>query len=349
MNITLRHTEFLLTAHDCVVISGLGAFLRRRHPAYFTFDGTLMPPAYSYAFNPELLVSDGLLENSISRSLSVPHVRATALIERDVEAMRHQLEHEGRLPIGRIGDLVLGEEDGSILFEGREKDMLTPMASWLPVVPDPEKATQTEETESAVILQPQRRNGMRILRRVAAVAAVAAVAILTSTPISVNNASLASTALPSVTAPRTAYVPSTKAATISLPDEDGGTVLDTAARSAWQHRKSQEQPAVAPKEVKNDVPEAVELKAEKGRPTIHFNADDEYIVVVASLTSREDAEKFIRDASRRYGGRYGISTKDGSSYFRVYAATGVTTQQARAAINNGSLSHFSGAWVTSNP
>ena len=72
-----------------------------------------------------------------------------------------------------------------------------------------------------------------------------------------------------------------------------------------------------------------------------INNADRYCVVIASLTSRAQAEKFIASTGNR---NLQILEKDGK--FRVYAATGATYNQALAiARNNGLLSRYNGTWV----
>ena len=72
-----------------------------------------------------------------------------------------------------------------------------------------------------------------------------------------------------------------------------------------------------------------------------INNADRYCVVIASLTSRAQAEKFIASTGNR---NLQILEKNGK--FRVYAATGATYNQALAvARNNGLLSRYNGTWV----
>lgn len=340
MNITLTHTEYLLTAHPCVVIDGFGAVLRRRRPARYGKSGQLLPPDYVYAFNPEIVTGDGLLASSIARAEGITAIRATALIQADVEAMRRQLAADGTLALGRIGTLIAGTE-GRTLFQNYPADGLSPLASWLPVVAAPAEAAETAEndgTATAILTAPRRHRRLRrFMRAAAVVAAVAAAAIVTSTPITVDNANYASTSMPAVTAPRPAFVPATTPATLSLTyDGSGATAIDTAARAAYQAGKSTSTTTTATA--------AQAAQASATTAGLRLNENDPYAVIIASLTSREDAEAFIAQSKARYGGQYGILVNQAGTRFRVYAATATTRADAQALVNSASIRRFDGAW-----
>lgn len=337
MNITLTHTEYLLTAHPCVVIDGFGAVLRRRRPARYGKSGQLLPPDYVYAFNPEIVTGDGLLASSIARAEGITAIRATALIQADVEAMRRQLAADGTLALGRIGTLIAGTE-GRTLFRNYPADGLSPLASWLPVVAAPAEDAERADSENstpAILTAPRRHRRLRrFMRAAAVVAAVAAAAIVTSTPITVDNANYASTSMPAVTAPRPAFVPATTPATLSLTYDGSGLVaIDTAARAAYQAGKSTATTTAAPAST-----------ASTTSAGLRVNENDPYAVIIASLTSREDAETFIAQSKARYGGRYGILVNQAGTRFRVYAATATTRADAQALVNSASIRRFDGAW-----
>lgn len=331
MNITLRHTEYLLTAHPCVVIDGFGAVLRRRRPARYDDAGRILPPDYVYAFNPDITIGDGLLASSIARAEEVTPLRAATLIQADVEAMRRQLAADGTLTLGRIGTLV-ADSDGRILFRNYNADGLTPLASWLPVVPVPVSETRHADTDvqDAEFVPHRHVRLRRMLRAAAAVAIVAATAIVTSTPITVSNANYASTSMPAVTAPRPAYVPSSAPIRLNLVyDGNGAIAVDTAARAEYQARFA----SAAAAETVRTTPDAPRL-----------NETDPYVVIIASLTNRRDAETCVAQNRARFGGNYGILSNADGTRFRVYAATAASLDSARAALNRQDIRRFEGAW-----
>lgn len=345
MNTTLRHTEYLLTTHNCVVIPGFGAVLRRRREARFDDDGRLLPPDSTYAFNSELRDDDGLLVSSVTRATGLSHNRAASLVAADVENMLRHLEDGSSLALGRIGEIMQDRDGGTIKFRAAQADMLSPLASWMPVVEKPcaERYVQSHGTVTGHVLRP-RLDWRRMMRTAAAIAAIAIVAMVCSTPISVPKTGFASTALPKVSAPRPAYVPSQTPAVLSLVMDGTGCLdIDTAARNAWRREHSLSN--IAEEEVAQvsamSKPVAV---AEPRKGGLRFNEADHYIVVVASLHNREDAERTAQDFNARYGCRTGISAT--GSYYRVYAATGATRRQAIDALSNPQIARFNGAWVT---
>lgn len=326
MNTTTRHTEYLVTVHNCVVLEGLGAILVSRCSAQLHPDGSMTPPRAIYAFNSEVVRTDGVLENSIARAEGISYERAAAIVRTDVEAMRHQLDAEGRVSLGRIGTLVRNADDNlTVSLEPFDTDLLTPLATWLPSIA-PLRHQSTEDAPEAPVRKHRTPRLRRFVRAAVAAAAVVCVALVSSTPITVKDAHYASTALPEVSGPKNAYIPAEtkRILTISMPESEELTPVDTAARMAWQREMSA--PAAT-----------VVEKAE-----IRLNENDAYCLIVASLTSEEDAQEFVRIEQRRHGLRYGITESDGR--WRVYAATAPTVAGARAAADN--LPAYSNAWVS---
>lgn len=333
MNTTLRHIEYLVTRHNCVVVSGFGAILVHRRSACFDAEGRLHAPCSTYAFNSGITESDGLLENSVARALSVSYDRACAIVADDVCAMRRQLAADGSIALGRVGTITLGD-DAQMLFTPFETDMLSPLVDWLPVI-DPVEAYRRKsavDVDAVTERIAQRRRGFiaSFARVAAACACLVVFALVASTPITVHNAHLASTA-PAVSAPRPAFVPSQSAPVLALRAYDRPAVVDTAARSAYRRARAA---AVAERPV---------AQAEPSAAPVRFVSEDHYRVIVGSVASADEARSFIASATKRYGGSYGFIEQNGR--VRVYAATGATSAQARAQIGRGHLAHFSGAWV----
>lgn len=111
----LPDTEFLIQAlplllhdHDCLVVPGLGGFVA--HPISARYDenkGEWVPPGRNVAFNPKLTVRDGLLEQEIRRATGCTNDAATALIDREVEVLKHRLSAGQTQEIPGLGRLYM--------------------------------------------------------------------------------------------------------------------------------------------------------------------------------------------------------------------------------------------------
>ena len=209
MNLTVRHLEYLISRHDCVIVPGLGAVLARNVSAEESADcGRWMPPCRNYSFNGSLTETDGLLAGSVARALGISYERATELLADELLGMRRQLDHEGSLSLGRVGRLYR-ESDEGVLFEPAEKDLLTPFATWYrpielrPVAVAEAGLTEGDSGRRVAKLTPFGR----FVRIAAAIIVLVAVGLAVSTPVSVEDAQYASLTLPSIKSPKKVTVP----------------------------------------------------------------------------------------------------------------------------------------------
>lgn len=325
MNSVIRHIEFLLSASPCVIIPGMGALLAHDVPAYITEDGTLMPPRRRYTFNPALVQSDGMLEQSIARALSVPFERARAIVAAAVDNMHAEIAAGNSVSLGKVGFLKLC--DDGICFESYKADTLTPVADWLtPVAADTFEQINTVAASVAAKASPRRWR--KIVRGVATAAAAVAIAIVASTPVTINNAAEASAALPSISAPKAAYVPNHKAPMLDL-QLMSPVVADTAARAMYRDSLLA---------AKTSVEQAPVVKPK----ALTISDAHHYCIVVASVSTIDEAYDEIARRKRVSGGEYGVLASD--THVRVYAATAATSAEANA-IAKSVAQRYPGAWV----
>lgn len=300
-----QHITTLLRRHDCVIVPGVGAFVATAEPASIT-DEMLTPPARRVSFNAELLHDDGLLASSYARRMKISFEQARERVAAEAALLHRRLKAEGIVNISRVG--ALHRRAG-----GRLEFM--PFALWTLTLPavgatkaepqfevvKPEVATPDKAV--AVVRVPLR---MRWIRVAAAAVILFAAAFTLSTPISLENAQHASLAAPSFTAPAEEFFANL--------EEPKGQELKIAM------------PSVAPV----TVDEPVVISKPERCP---------YVVVIASLPSREKAEAFMA--------QQGINTLEilqSGDKFRIYAAQGNSPEEA---MNNlGVLStRYTDAWV----
>jgi septal ring-binding cell division protein DamX len=338
MNTTIRHIEFLVSTHNCVVIPGLGAILAHNQCAQISANGlTITPPHRVYTFNSSLTQTDGLVEHSVARSLETSYERAAAIVASDIDTMRHQLANDRSLSLGRVGTLEQ-DNNGNVQFTGFSHDALTPGASWLPSLDisymsarGTADASESNETVRVRRLSPV----ARFARAAAAAVVIAFVAFASSTPITIKDANYASIALPEVKAPHAEYVPSTSVPVLDIIDMTATQVpVDTAARAAYQ--QAQKLPTAQPEPAKAAVPTATPS-------SIRMNDSDAYCVVIASVNNTNEAQEYIAEAKRKYGENCALLAQDGR--YRIIIATAPTTVAARQAISNGIAKRHLGAWV----
>ncbi len=341
MNQTIRHLEYLVARHECVIVPGLGAVLSQNvHARELDSEGRWVAPSRSYSFNGALVVSDGLLAGSVARALRMSHERAAALVADEVAAMKAQLEREKSLTLGRVGSLHC-DESGNIVFEAAERDTLAPFAGWYPTVETLSAASLAVDDQPTPKVVRMTAFG-RFLRIAAAAIVLVAVGLALSTPVSVEDAQYASLGLPEIRMPQKKLV--TPSVNEPLP-ENGWTKESTPAAldeneypGSFVAPEQDHQPVVADKT-------APVRQTPKTSSVIRLNDFDEYCLVIASLDSPERADMFILQESRLNPGLpMGILEQHG--HYRVYAATGKTEAQALAAARATQFSRYKGVWVT---
>lgn len=338
MNELIRHIEFLLVTNDCVVIPGLGAILAHALPARYS-DGSscVLPPSRVFSFNASLAHNDGLLVGSISRSKSVSFEAARDYVAGEVETMRRKLASDGSLSLGLVGSLTLTPE-GNLSFCTYQSSLLSPSCFWLPAVSLTPVAELARRQEQLRLAEAKIRSNhslssyvLRVSRVAASIALLVALAFVLATPVKVEQAQYASLGIenftphtPDHTEVSALRVPDNSSSVVSLrlrAYDDASEQVDTAARAAYVRDRHT---VVTPRSY--------------GAP--HFDSRDPYCLIVASLVSDDDANLFIRNS--KYPHQLGILAKDGR--YRVYAATGLTEDQAREAATE-IAGHFSGYWV----
>lgn len=377
MNLISRHIEYLIRYNDCVIVPGWGAFIAQYQPATLT-NNRLTPPSRNLAFNSTLTHDDGLLASSIVRQAGIGYDLAIKQIAEEVNAMRHQLKAQGEVAMSNIG-LFQHNADGTMLFEPFEKSSaatryfglnsinLTPVLTQARIDAGKEdKVTVKKDT----IFVPIRRSWTRIA---ASIAIMIGLGFTLTTPIVNDNVHQASI----ITTPQKTQIkliePAANTPLVlnvgNVDSADATAVVDTLYRKQYQqamayYKQREERRKARHEAMMKQIEEARQLKMEQKAQNslltstvaenkvgatstkietapLRIDESDSYCVVIASLTSREQAEQFIASTGNK---RLAILEKDGK--FRVYAATAQTSSQAYSiARNNGLLKRYRGAWV----
>ncbi len=336
MNELIRHIEFLLVTNDCVVIPGVGAVLAHAMPSHFDeVSFRFVPPTRTFSFNVSLSHNDGLLIGSVARAKSISFEAARDFVVGEVEAMHRVLASEGQLNLGLVGSLFMTAES-TLSFTPGPTSELSPSCFWLPPVNVVTVSDLAKRRENIHRIDAEIRSGnnlrsyvYRTARVAASFALLIALAFVLTTPIQIDQAQYASLGIENfksaVSESETSLLrlPGTATSAVTLyihTHDDACEVVDTAARAAYVR----------------DLHNIDVLNSAGPR----FDENDDYCLIVASLVSQSEADKFI--ASTKYPHQLGILAKDGR--YRVYAATGSTQDQAREAAAQ-IADHYSGVWV----
>lgn len=343
MNCIDRHISYLISHHDCVIVPGLGAFVAQYTPARIDAEhGLIIPPLRKIGFNQSLDHNDGLLASSIARSSGIGYDAAVATVAQQVASLRSQLQTDGEISIGHIGSLT-DKSDGIMEFQPFASPIISPdyfglteksIAKVIKIAKEKERLK-----ENAVV----RRNRLAIIVRnsvrvAASIALLLGLGIMLSTPIIVDRQAPSMASVSSVT---TVTPPKATSAAALLPTNHdaklylaattkGYEIADTAARSKYAVRLKA---AARQTAFKTTEPDAT--------PAIRMNESDPYCLIVASLSTAEDAERYLSQNSDK---RLRCLAKDGK--FRIYAATGSNVAEASIPTRSSAFNkRYPGAWV----
>lgn len=343
MNHVLSHIEYLVRRYDCVVLPSWGAFIANYQPACYDEGLNVMyPPRRELSFSANVDHNDGLLISSVARRERMPFNLASRLVEEEISAMKYQLANDGEVSLGRIGRFIKQTEGASAIFQPSAQIASLSAGGFdaLHVEPLMHKVKAEAEREGRMLL-PRRSRLSRVGLRAAKIAAVFAVvigisAVLMRPHLFNRNDDMASVAsVISARSSQTFDVPQMGKEALSLyiqvPAEETFVVKQVSETDGDKLTQSE---TVAERTVSN---------ANGGESPARFNASDRYCLVIASLPTMADAEKYI---GMRSSQKLGILAKDNK--YRVYIATGNTTNEALQGRSIGNVaSQYPDAWVCS--
>lgn len=339
-----RHIEYLLLSHDCVIVPGWGAMLCEYTPARVDDDGhTIVPPSRGIIFNPGISHNDGMLASSVSRHDGMSYDAARRAIDDEVTTMRHQLKADGEVALGRLGLFTVDGGDTPVFTPGTAS-VVNARYNALPrlqVTPVIERARLEEDDANADIAAAAapRRFLSAPIRAAAAVAVIAAVICAALLPghfdMTQSHADTASmpapTALLRGVERDSRHMAEECELTIAIPADTAAAKapVDTMAR----HRYRAQLARTAMAQQTRAQKKAAAPKAVAPRRMVD---SDPYVLVVSSHTSRAEADKYV---ARHGASALKVLEQDGK--YRVYAATGSTSDEARAQRSP----RWPGAWV----
>lgn len=108
--------ERALRLHECVVLPGIGGFVREFvFSRYDQYTRVLHPASERIHFNAYLLARDGILDEQYVHLFSLSTRRARLMLDEDIALLRRDLFKHGYVTIGNLGSLSV-TDNGQILF-----------------------------------------------------------------------------------------------------------------------------------------------------------------------------------------------------------------------------------------
>lgn len=284
----LDHIEYLMTKNDCVIVPGLGAFIAQYSVVRNVETGIVEGVRRDISFNSSVDYNDGLLLNSVMRRENTSFDMAKNEVSNYVKALRGQLKHEGEVPVGRLGYFSLVENDNLEFFPFVSRKSNDEYFGLLPITMKPLSESMVEDADVA---EDRKKTNLfvytrRFMRVAASIVLLIGLALVLSTPMVENgNQNFANI----------------NAFTLKTVEEN--TVVD---RDLYISIPKQEQ----------DV--------EKCENVDLVNADGKYCLVVASLISERQVEKFVKENNLD---KYSVSKA--KTKYRVYVARGTFEEMSR--------------------
>lgn len=298
MQTVSRHIIYLVMRHDCVIVPKWGAFLSARESAHFDeATGSWTPPMRRITFNPSLTHNDGLLATSIARGSDFTFETASQLIDNTIEEWNRTLLSTGELYMDGIGTFV-SNPGASPTFTPKTSDSASNAALFgLPVITT-EVIGTSAETETQ---QPTRRFSPQtltnhLLRAAASVAIIVAVAATLLTTIGKSHDGL-----------YTASLFNTASSSTEINDCCSDDISDLTSTTSETRELR------------------IALAGSKGEP-ITVDTTHRYYLIVASLASQDEADRFI--ASQPKNMRDRLNVLRGESRYRVYVGSASTFSAA---------------------
>ncbi|MFI3297390.1 MAG: hypothetical protein R3Y59_07150 [bacterium] len=347
-----QHIEDLIIKHNCVIVPQLGGFLTYQASAYIS-NNKLHAPMHQIRFNNLLSHQDGLLTEAYMAERGLSYADAIETINREVEEIFSVLERGESYILGRLGLISMGENK-KVVFTANSAFFLPENFGLASI--NLVKLPQTTDNKIVITLPRNNSNFIRYAAAVA-ILFVFTFFVPTTIKDSAHHATISFDSLQNLTLSTADVSSAIKTEEIienilveakTATDEtknvdliqifgetmaaEAGTV-ETGARGSMvaeaetmaddeagtTETETIETEVFATEaqvivEVENTEPEAVEVKKTK---RVAAETNDKYHLIVASLTSRAQAEKYIAEQKNFDPNQLQIITKDNK--FRISA------------------------------
>ena len=378
-----KHIEILLLDNECVIVPDLGGFITHYQPAHYEeSEGLFVPPVRTVGFNSQLTMNDGLLIQSYMQAYHTDFSDAARIIAEKVEGLKEDLHKEGFAELEGIGTLHYTIY-GTYEFRPTENGILSPalyaLESFnihpLSLLPETEETTENtiemkplhdlKESPRRFLLNPQ------WLSNAVAVAVAAILFFVLSVPVenthidkgmyaslgtnclfdAIRNQSLATT-LPAEEPQQQKKVDVTPMVVKveKVEKAEKTEKEEKIAKVEKAEKVAAAKPVVKAKETPAPAPQKV-AKAEKPKanaPKQTTTSSKKYHVIVASLTTAQDARQMLQDYKKQ--GHQHASIIESKGRFRISLCNFADKSTAYNKLNDLKQNDsFKNAWMlTSN-
>ena len=376
-----KHIEILLLDNECVIVPDLGGFITHYQPAHYEeSEGLFVPPVRTVGFNSQLTMNDGLLIQSYMQAYHTDFSDAARIIAEKVEGLKEDLHKEGFAELEGIGTLHYTIY-GTYEFRPTENGILSPGLYGLDsfsIHPLSLRPVTEETNEKAFEVKPLHdleesprrfRLNPQWLGNDVAVAVAAILFFVLSVPVenthidkgmyaslgtnclfdAIRNQSLATT-LPAEESQQQKKVDVTPMVVkvekvekaVKTEKEEKIEKVEKVEKVAAAKPVAKETPVPAPQKV---------AKAEKPKATAPKQAttsSKKYHVIVASLTTAQDARQILQDYKKQ--GHQHASIIESKGRFRISLCNFADKSTAYNKLNDLKQNDsFKNAWMlTSN-
>ena len=324
---TLRqHITHLLWRDGLATVPGVGVFTLHRNSSVID-DGSVSAPAYSVSFERSSATTDAALVTSLTRTCKISKAEAEKEVAESSHSFAQALMSAQGLEFDGIGRLRCGENSGEIEFTPSEP--LVSVSAWLrPLSLEPLEIKKPEVADVAAAANAlaQRREALaRSLRRTASSAAAIAVFVLMAFVVS---------QLPT----RKTHQP--QVASFGFEQLTASPAVDEPDVNASQ---ATEPALVLILNTPDDGTAPAKVRPAKDAVAEQSITPDRYCLVVASLSSRSEADKYIKAHSTT---ERPLSLLDADGRWRVYAISGPTIDDVlTTARATGLYDSYPSAWI----
>jgi cell division septation protein DedD len=254
-----------------VIVPQLGGFVLQVVPASYVEEEHLFRPMHKeVVFNAKLRHNDGLLSERYMEAYKVTFQRASRMVDEDVAEIQALIRKGIKVALGAVGSLSL-EKEGQIVFHTGDVEAFSVDSYGLTSFQL--KTWHALQLESHPLTVKEKRNtfyipiNRRVLRGVASAAAAIALFLIVSTPVKEVNQS----------AYTASFVPVGIVSKISTPAPETTTLPDVTV-SVTTSKETDATPVTAKPKLK---------------PVTAREAEAQFYVVIASVSSKQQASDFI--------------------------------------------------------
>lgn len=349
MNELIRHIEYLLLSHDCVIIPQFGGFVTHYTPAHWSEkDGIYFPPTKTIGFNSLLKLNDGLLAQSYMEAHDTDFSDANRKMEKDIRKLIRHLHEEGEVKLIGIGALSVDMDD-TYKFTPDSKSFVCPDCYGLTefqlntLQVQAEQNIKDKEKVSQKNVYEIRINRTLVRNMVAAAVAIIAFFLL-STPVENTYIEADNYAMLFPAEITSTYTKPTKTTTTVIAQhtktEEKKNPSSPIKPKAIRVEKVKAQPAAKVQPVIQPQP------ATQSQPATVQKTTKRHHIIIASVASQAEAEATIKKYTQE--GYSGMEIIKGEGRIRICLASFAEKNEASKQLNQlRSTTSFKDAWILS--